>query len=88
MYKISLAAPGAFTFSVEGSNEADLGIYFLNAGDLSDRAEFCDNLGRASPPESCLIALPAGDYILAVVNFGQFYPELDPDPAFIELNIN
>jgi hypothetical protein len=88
VYRISLAAPGAFTFSVEGSNEADLGIYFLNAGDLTDRPEFCDNLGRASPPESCLIALPAGDYILAVVNFGQFYPENDQDPAFIELNIN
>jgi hypothetical protein len=73
---------------VEGSNAADLGLYFLNAADLSDADQFCDDLGRASPPESCSLTFAPGDYIMAVVNFGQFYPENDQDPAFIQIDIN
>ena len=94
LYKISLAAPTTLTVSVEGSNAADLGLYFLNPADLSDAVDtggdqlVCDALGRASPPESCSLDFPAGDYIMAVVSFGPGYPENDPNPAFITLNIN
>jgi len=64
------------------------GLYFLNAADFTDAAQFCDALGRASPPESCPLSFAAGDYILMVVSFGPLYAENDPDPPFIELNIN
>jgi len=88
VYKVSFAAPTTLTFSIEGSNAADLGLYFLNAGDFSDAPQFCDGLGRASPPESCPLSFPAGDFIMMVINFGPAYPELDPNPAFIDININ
>jgi hypothetical protein len=87
LYKISFSAPTTLNFKLEGSNLADLGLYFLNAGDLSDAAQACDALGRDSPPEDCSLSFAAGDYLMAVVNFGPFYPELDPNPAFIKVTI-
>jgi hypothetical protein len=87
LYKISLSAPTTLHFTLSGSNLADLGLYFINAGDLSDAAQVCDALGRDSPPEDCTLAFAAGDYLMAVVNFGPFYPELDPNPAFIKVEI-
>lgn len=88
VYRISFPAATTLTFSLEGASPADLGLYFLNAGDFSDAAQFCDGLGRASPPESCSLSFAAGDYILMAVSFGPLYPENDPDPPFIEININ
>jgi hypothetical protein len=88
VYRVSFPAATTMTFSVEGAGPADLGLYFLNAADFSDAAQFCDALGRASPPESCSLSFAAGDYILMVVSFGPLYPELDQDPPFIEININ
>jgi hypothetical protein len=87
VYKLSYAAPTTFTYTLTGANAADLGLYFYDAADMAPRGELCDGLGRASPPESCSISLPAGEYILAVINFGPLYPELDPDPPFIEIRI-
>jgi hypothetical protein len=87
VYRLSYAAPTTFTYTLTGANPADLGLYFYNAADMSARDEFCDGAGRASPPESCSISLPAGEYILAVINFGPLYPEEDPDPPFIEIRI-
>jgi hypothetical protein len=88
VYRVSFAAPTNLTFTLEGSNAADLGLYFLNAADLTDADQFCDALGRASPPESCPLSFDPGDYILMVINFGPAYAENDPNPAFIQLTIN
>jgi hypothetical protein len=88
VYRISFAAPTTLTFTLTGANAADLGLYFLNAADLSEADQACDSLGRAAPPESCSLDFAAGDYIMQVINFGPLYPELDPDPPFIEIDIN
>jgi hypothetical protein len=87
VYKLSFAAGSTFTYTLTGANAADLGLYFWNAADLTLREEFCDAQGRAAPPESCSITLPAGEYIMGVINFGPLYPELDQDPPFIEIRI-
>ena len=87
VYKLSYAAPTTFTYTLTGANAADLGLYFYDAADMAPRAELCDGLGRASPPESCSISLPAGEFIMAVINFGPLYPEADADPPFIEIDI-
>jgi hypothetical protein len=86
VYKLSFAAPATFTYTLTGANAADLGLYFYNT-DMTPRAEFCDAQGRASPPESCSISLPAGEFIMAVINFGPLYEEADADPPFIEVKI-
>jgi hypothetical protein len=88
VYRISFAAPTTLTYTLTGANAADLGLYFLNAADFSDASQFCDALGRASPPESCALSFDAGDYILMVINFGPFYAENDPNPPFFEIDIN
>jgi hypothetical protein len=88
VYKISFAGASTLTYTLTGAGPADLGLYFFNAADLSPASQFCDGLGRASPPESCSLSFAAGDYILAVINFGPLYAENDPDPPFFEININ
>ena len=87
VYRLTFLAPTTFNYTLTGANAADLGLYFYNFADLSPRGEFCDGLGRASPPESCSITLPAGDFIMAVINFGPLYDEADADPPFIEIRI-
>jgi hypothetical protein len=88
VYKLSLAAPSNFTYTLTGANAADLGLYFYDAANMAAGPfDACDGLGRASPPESCPISLGAGEFILAVVNFGPLYPEADPDPPFFEIKI-
>jgi hypothetical protein len=86
VYKLSFAAPSNLTYTLTGANAADLGLYFYTP-DMASIVGACDNLGRASPPESCAVSLPAGDFILAVANFGPLYPEADPDPPFFEIKI-
>jgi hypothetical protein len=88
VYRVSFAAPSTLTYTLTGANAADLGLYFLNADDFSPASQACDALGRASPPESCALSFDPGDYIMMVINFGPAYPELDPDPPFIEIDIN
>jgi hypothetical protein len=87
VYRISFAAPSTFTYTLTGANAADLGLYFYNAADLSPRAEFCDAEFNAAPPESCPLTFPAGEYIMAVINFGPAYDPPDADPPFIEVRI-
>jgi hypothetical protein len=87
LYRLSFAAPSTFTYTLTGANAADLGLYFYDAADFAPRAELCDAAGRASPPESCSISLPAGEFLMAVINFGPLYPEADADPPFIEIRI-
>jgi hypothetical protein len=86
LYKFTLAGPASLHFTLEGSNAADLGLYFLNP-DGTDAAQSCDALGRNAVPESCTLAFVAGTYIMAVVNFGPAYAEKDPNPAFIKVQI-
>jgi hypothetical protein len=87
LYKFTLASTTTLHFTLSAPGAADLGLYFLNAADLSDASQVCDNLGRASPPEDCNLTFAAGTYLMAVVSFGPFYPELDPNPPFLEVNI-
>ena len=88
VYRISFPAATTMTFSVEGAGPADLGLYFLNASDFSDAPQFCDAQFNNAPPESCSLSFAAGDYILMVISFGPDYDPPDPNPPFIELNIN
>jgi hypothetical protein len=87
VYRISFAAPTTLTYTLEGAGPADLGLYFLDATDFSDLPQFCDALGNASPPESCSLSFPAGDFILMVISFGPFYDPPDANPPFFEINI-
>jgi hypothetical protein len=87
LYKFTLAAGASLHFVLSAPGSADLGLYFLNAGDLSDASQVCDALGRASPPEDCTLAFAAGTYLMAVVSFGPFYAENDPNPPFISVDI-
>jgi hypothetical protein len=87
VYRVSFAGASTLTYTLTGANAADLGLYFYNAADLSPADPFCDALGRASPPESCSLSFAAGDYIMAVINFGPLYAENDQDPPFFEIDI-
>lgn len=88
LYKFTVGATTSLHFTLTGfGSPADLGVYFIDTADGSDFPDFCDNLGRAAPPEDCIISFPAGTYLIAVVSFGPGYPENDPDPAFFKLQI-
>jgi hypothetical protein len=85
LYRFSLPEDANVHVRLQWDNDADMGLYFLNAADLSDSDQVCDANGRASGvPEECDLTFPAGDYIAAVVSFGPFYPipgAVPPDPA-------
>jgi len=90
LYKFTLAADATFNISATWSNQADLGIYFLTADGTTDTDQACDALGRGADaqPEACEISLAAGTYLVGFVNFGPFYPELDPNPDWVALSIS
>jgi hypothetical protein len=88
VYRMHVATGGTFHFKLRGSNAADLGLYFLDVNTLAQLSQVCDNLGRASPPEECDLTFAAGDYIMGVVTFGPGYPENDPNPSFIVVDVN
>lgn len=87
LYKFSLADSTDLHVRLQGSNAADLGLYFLNAADLSDADQACDDLGRDEVPEECDLTFGGGDYLMAVVSFGPFYPENDPNPDWVAVQI-
>jgi len=89
LYKISLPADGSFDATLGWSNTTDLGLYVLTADGTGDADQACDDLfnGDEGGQEACTITLPAGDYLLAVVNFGEFYDPVDPPPDWISLAI-
>ena len=88
LYKFTVGATTSLHFTLTGfGSPADLGAYFIDTADGSDFPSACDGLGRAAPPEDCIISFPAGTYLIAVVSFGPGYPENDPDPAFFKLQI-
>jgi hypothetical protein len=88
LYKISLPADGSFDAALGWSNTTDLGLYVL-AADGTATDQLCDDNGNADEggAEACTITLPAGDYLLAVVNFGPGYVPVDPPPDWISLAI-
>jgi hypothetical protein len=89
LYKISLPADGSFDATIGWSNTTDLGLYVLSADGTTDTDQHCDDLGNGADggEESCTITLPAGDYLLAIVNFGPFYSPVDPAPDWISLAV-
>lgn len=87
LYKFSLADSTDLHVRLQGEGLADLGLYFINAADGSDADPACDDLGRASGPEECDLTFGGGDYLLAVISFGPFYPQLDPNPAWVAVQI-
>lgn len=90
LYKFTLAADATFNISATWSNQADLGIYFLTADGTTDTDQACDEHGRGdeAQPEACSISLAAGTYLVGFVNFGPFYPELDPNPVWVGLSLS
>jgi hypothetical protein len=88
LYRFSLPEDANVHVRLQWDNDADMGLYFLNAADLSDSDQLCDDNGRASGvPEECDLTFPAGDYIAAVVSFGPFYPENDPNPSWAAVQL-
>ncbi|MGH7509475.1 MAG: hypothetical protein ACREMZ_08390 [Gemmatimonadales bacterium] len=89
LYKFTLAADATFDVSSAWSNEADIGLYFMSADGTTDTDQACDSHGRGADaqPEACEISLIAGTYLVGFVNFGPFYPEMDPNPDWVGLSI-
>jgi hypothetical protein len=92
LYKFTVA-PGdtAFDATLNWYNGADLGLYVLSADGNTDTGQSCDAGGNAAGgagfTEACTIALPPGDYLLAVVSFAPFYDPPDTEPTFINLQL-
>jgi hypothetical protein len=73
-----------------------MGLYVLNADGSDADTGPCDVDGRAAgEPEVCdatgnfgdPLVFTAGTYYLAAVNFGPFYPENDPNPDWIRIDL-
>jgi len=90
LYKLTLPADATFNVSAVWNNTADLGVYFLNADGLTDTDQACDDLGNADDggAEACTITLPAGTYLIGMVDFGPFYDPPDPPPTWLSLAIS
>jgi hypothetical protein len=97
LYKIVVPADVTIDAKLSWSNDADMGLYVLNA-DGSDAdtgpcdtffraengsVEVCDASGTGNDP----MVFAAGTYYLAAVNFGPFYPENDPNPDWIRIDL-
>ena len=83
LYKLTVPADVTIDATLTWNNDADMGLYVLDAnGDDADIGP-CDVDGRAAgEPEVCdasgnfgdPLVFTAGTYYLAVVSFGPFYP--------------
>jgi hypothetical protein len=93
LYKLTVPSDVTIDATLTWNNDADMGLYVLDAnGDDADTGP-CDADGRAAgEPETCggvdglsdPLVFTAGTYYLAVVSFGPFYPlpgAVPPDPA-------
>jgi hypothetical protein len=89
LYAFSLAEDTDLHMQLTASDPVvDLGLYFINAADGSLADPACDDHGQADEPEVCDLSFPAGDYLMAVVSFGPFYPVPDPDPEWVAVQIS
>lgn len=91
LYKFTLAAETTFDLTARWSNTADLGVYFTTADGITDTDQACDEHGNATDAsgfaEHCVITLPAGTYLAAIVSYGPFYVPADPNPTWVGLAI-
>jgi pre-peptidase len=89
-YKITLPADGSFDASLAWSNTTDLGLYVFESDGTTLTDQACDDLGNAADggAEACTITLAAGDYYIALVNFGPAYVPPDPAPDWLSLAIS
>lgn len=95
LYKFNVPADGDYNAEIDWSNLTDLGLYVLSADGTTDTGQACDQFGNQDDPnnipggtEACTVTLTAGDYQLAVVNFGPFYgPPPDPAPESITVKM-
>ena len=87
VYKLVLTSDETIHIKTSWSNSADLGFYFLESDGTTANANACDDNGRDGP-EECDLDFTAGTYYLAVVPFGAFYPELDPNPDWVKIQLS
>ncbi len=96
LYKLVIPADMTIDATLTWSNDADMGLYVLNADGSDADTGPCDVDGRAAgEPEVCdatgnfgdPLVFTAGTYYLAAVNFGPFYPENDPNPDWIRIDL-
>jgi hypothetical protein len=96
LYKLVIPADMTIDATITWSNDADMGLYVLNADGTDAATGPCDALGRASGGvEVCdqsgnggdPLVFTAGTYYLAAVNFGPFYPENDPNPDWVRIDL-
>jgi hypothetical protein len=96
LYKLVLPTDMTIDATITWSNDADMGLYILNADGSDADTGPCDALGRASGGvEVCdqsgnggdPLVFTAGTYYLAAVNFGPFYPENDPNPDWVRIDL-
>jgi hypothetical protein len=88
-YKISLPADGSFDATLAWANTTDLGLYVFESDGTTLTDQFCDDNGNGEDggQEACTITLVAGDYFLAVVNFGPAYDPVEFAPDWLSLAI-
>lgn len=76
LYKIVLTGAFPLTVTVDWPTGQDLGVYWFNADGVGEPAAGnpADAGGGGASPESSTSTVPAGTYLLAVVNFGAGNP--------------
>jgi hypothetical protein len=87
LHKLVLTSDEIVHLKGNWSNSADLGFYFLESDGATDTGIFCDDNGRDGP-EECDLEFVAGTYYLVVVPFGEFYPENDPTPDWVRVQLS
>lgn len=91
VYRLTIAAPTTLDLNVEWSSPADLGLYVFDAAGTTPGDQLCDGHGRGptAHPEACAdVAFTAGTYTVALINFGPFYLEADPNPEWVMIQLS
>jgi hypothetical protein len=82
LYKVVIPADANVTVTIDWPSDQDLGGYwFAEDGVTEPGFDPADNAGAGGHPETVTNAMPAGTYILAVVNFG------DGDPPVFTIKV-
>jgi hypothetical protein len=83
LYKVVIPTDGDVTVTVDWPSDQDLGGYwFAEDGVTEPGFDPADNGGAGAHPETITNTMPAGTYILAIVNFG------DGDPPVFTINVS